>query len=84
MKLLTTQVLKKRSVALSKICKKIILEQNRKYIGQVMECLVIDNNRKLARANNFKQVFLDRRAAGFVHAKITDAGYSHLKGEINK
>jgi len=84
MKLLTTQVLKKRSVALSKICKKIILEQNRKYVGQVMECLVVDRERKLARANNFKQVFLDRRAAGFVHAKIMGAGYSHLKGEINK
>ncbi len=84
MKLLTTQVLKKRSVALSKICKKIILEQNRKYVGQVMECLVVDSNRKLARANNFKQVFLDRRDTGFVHAKIMGAGYSHLKGEINK
>jgi len=84
MKLLTTQVLKKRSVALSKICKKIILEQNKRYIGQVMECLVIDNNRRLARAPNFKQVFLDRRAEGFVHAKIMDAGHSCLKGEINK
>ena len=84
MKLLTTETLKKRSVALSKVCRKIILEQNKKYIGQVMECLVIDNDRRLARAPNFKQVFLDRRAAGFVHAKIMDAGYSCLKGEINK
>jgi len=84
MKLLTTQVLKKRSVALSKICKKIILEQNKKYVGRVMECLVIDNDRRLARAPNFKQVFLDGRAAGLVYAKIMDAGHSHLKGEINK
>jgi MiaB/RimO family radical SAM methylthiotransferase len=84
MKLLTTETLKKRSVALSKVCRKIILEQNKKYIGQVMECLVTDRERKLARAHNFKQVFLDRRAAGFVHAKIMDASHSCLKGEINK
>jgi len=84
MKLLTTETLKKRSVALSKVCQRIILEQNEKYIGQVMECLVTDADRRLARAPNFKQVFLDARGNGFVHAKIMDASHSCLKGEINK
>jgi len=82
MKILPTQTVKKRSVRLSKICKRIILEQNMKYIGQELACLVTDERRRLARANNFKQVFLNRQADGFITAAISDASYGHLKGKI--
>ncbi len=84
MKPLTTQALKKRSARLSKICKKIILEQNRKYVGRDLVCLVTDKNRRLARASNFKQVFLDARADGMVKAKIVEANSTYLRGNIKK
>lgn len=84
MKLLTTQVLKERSVTLSKICRELSLEQNKKYVGRVVDCLITDRRRKLARAHNFKQVFLDKLNGDFVSVKIVGAGYSHLKGRINK
>lgn len=84
MKPLRTETVKKRTVRLHKLCKKISLEQNKKYIGRELTCLVIDKKRKMARAPNFKQVFLDRQADGFVKVKITGASYGHLKGETQK
>lgn len=84
MKPLTTEIVKKRSVRLSRICAKISLEQNEKYVGKKLLCLVTEPEKKLARLPNFKQVFLDKREDGFVMARITKAGRSHLKGEINK
>lgn len=84
MKPLTTQVLKERSVRLSKVCRDVILEQNRKYVGRSLSCLVTDADRRLARAPNFKQVFLDRRASGLVKAKIVEANRTYLRGNIKK
>jgi len=82
MRQLSTETVKKRSVRLSKICKKIILEQNKKYIGRKLECIVVDKERRMARAPNFKQVFLDKGAEGFVTATIVNASYGHLKGKM--
>jgi len=84
MKLLPTEVLKKRSVLLTRLCREISLEQNAKYMGRTLDCLVTDKRRRLARAPNFKQVFLDRAADGLVRAKITKASRTYLQGEINK
>ncbi len=84
MKPLTTQALKGRSARLSRICRGIILEQNRKYVGRELVCLVTDSNRRLARAPNYKQVFLDARAGGLVKAKIVEANSTYLRGNIKK
>jgi tRNA A37 methylthiotransferase MiaB len=84
MKPLTTQVIKERSVRLSKIYGNIILEQNRKYVGRSLSCLVTDKDRRLARAPNFKQVFLNGRADGLVNAKIVEANRTYLRGNIKK
>jgi len=84
MKPLSNDVLKERAIRLHRICKEASLKQNRKYIGRELLCLVVDKKRKMARAHNFKQVFLDKKADGFVNAKITGASYGHLKGKLLK
>lgn len=82
MKKLPTEIIAKRSRLLSKICREIHSEKNKLYVGKKFRCLVTDSKRKLARAPNFKQVFLDRDSEGFVQVKITESGRSFLRGKV--
>lgn len=91
MKKLPTETIKQRSRRLSEICRKISLENNKKYIGREMRCLVTGQSKYgqvLARAPNFKQVILDSGDAvkdgRWVDVRIVDVGSSHLKGFIPK
>jgi MiaB-like tRNA modifying enzyme len=87
---LKSQAVKARSEKASEFCWDIIKSCNKPYVGRVLRCLVTGvsaHGETLARAPNYKQVILRRKArpGSFLDVKITGYGRVHLKGEaINR
>lgn len=85
MKQVDEREVKRRSRLLSARCRKIGQEQNRRYIGRVMEGLVVEGGKKggyVARLPNYKPAILgNARLGDFVNVKITDACPTYLIGE---
>ena len=76
-----------RSRALAKLCKKVAVEQNRKWIGWEGEAMVDEqgkNNSWIARNQAYKQIILngDFQLGQMVRVRITDATHWDLRGEV--
>ncbi len=82
---LTDRVKKERSRRMSKLAKKIFLENNENFLGQRMEVLVTElgkNGTFLARTDGYKQVVLDSGVLGEVReVEIIDAEAHYLIGQ---
>ncbi|MEW6328570.1 MAG: tRNA (N(6)-L-threonylcarbamoyladenosine(37)-C(2))-methylthiotransferase [Candidatus Micrarchaeota archaeon] len=86
LKLLPNDVIKKRSGAMSALCRKIALEKNRKLIGKEYAVLATEREKRGVRGRNnaYKQVVLrDERVAlgSFVNVKVAGATACCLIGE---
>jgi len=85
---LSSEEIKKRSTKLALLHKKIALDNNKKWLGQKIRCLIDDfgkNNDMLARNECYKQIVLkaDKFSLGkFVNIKITEITPHYLIGEI--
>jgi len=89
----TKQEKKRREQALTKILRKTALENNKKYLGQVVDVLVDDKNKReewhgktktgkqLSIVND--QLSIKNLAGKFVKVKIIDVKDFGLKGEIS-
>lgn len=87
MKMLDMKVISSRSALLTLKCREISRERNESYLGQELPVLVTEkrDNGFLARANNFKQVFLRQtglKAGDFAKAEIIGAFPHALFGKI--
>jgi tRNA A37 methylthiotransferase MiaB len=82
-----TEISKDRSRILSKISNKISDENNKSYIGKIINGLVIENgknNTKLCRTDNYKPVIIrDKVELGeFIKIQIIDSTQNYLVGNI--
>lgn len=80
-------VSKERSSVLASLCKKVAIEQNRKWIGWEGEALVDEQGKHgtwIARNQAYKQIILegDFQLGQRVQVKIMDATWWDLRGEI--
>jgi len=84
---------KRREKILTEILKETALENNRKYVGRVVEVLIdkVDGDFVFGKTRSFKNVKMGIRnqesgikEGGFIEAKITEAKIWNLEGEINK
>ncbi|MEW6294785.1 MAG: tRNA (N(6)-L-threonylcarbamoyladenosine(37)-C(2))-methylthiotransferase [Candidatus Diapherotrites archaeon] len=80
------RIKKERSRILSLLCRKIALEQNKKFIGRIEECLVSEKGAKkgfIARTSSYKPVVIQDNLLGeFVKLKITEAKPTYLVGTV--
>jgi threonylcarbamoyladenosine tRNA methylthiotransferase CDKAL1 len=77
---------KRRSKILSEICREIGYEQNKRYLGRVVEGLVVEAGEKggyVARLPNYKPAIVrDCEIGDFVTITITDSRPTYLLGEV--
>ena len=77
---------KERSRRLTKICEEIGLENNLRFVGKKMRVLVTKrgkNETLLARADSYRPVVLEEGRIGeFYKAKVVDAKFNYLVGEL--
>jgi MiaB-like tRNA modifying enzyme len=82
---ITDRVKKERSRRMSKLAKKIFLENNKKFLGQRMDVLVTENGKNgtfLGRTDEYKQVVLESGVLGEVRrVEITGAEAHYLIGQ---
>jgi len=76
-----------RSRELAELCKKVALEQNRRWIGWEGEAMVDERGRHgtwIARNQAYKQIILDGdfQLGQMVHVSIKDATWWDLRGEV--
>jgi threonylcarbamoyladenosine tRNA methylthiotransferase CDKAL1 len=78
MKQLPTETIKERSRKMSEIIKRICTENNRKYIGKILDVLVTEKGK--GRAKNYKQVALERNAelGSWIKVKIKEVNHGSL------
>jgi len=81
MKQLASETIKKRSIEVSKLLKRIGLENNRKYIGRRLRVLITEEGK--GRAENYKQVAIDRDIGlgKWADARITGCTSTTLIGK---
>jgi len=82
-----TDIVKKRSVKISKICENISFENNSKYIGKRFCVLITEigkNNTFVGRSENYKPVVLKEKVdiGSFVNVEIIDAKITYLVGSL--
>jgi len=82
-----TEIVKERSRILSKLSNEISYNNNKMYIGKILNSLVIENgknNTKLCRTDNYKPVILrDKVELGeFIKIRIVDSTQNYLVGNI--
>ncbi|MCK5023447.1 MAG: tRNA (N(6)-L-threonylcarbamoyladenosine(37)-C(2))-methylthiotransferase [Candidatus Aenigmarchaeota archaeon] len=91
LKQLTSNVIKERSKAFGPIVKRIVREQNKKWISK--ECTILVNekgktkNQYVGRNESYKPVVVESEKnimGKFVKVKITDSDFTHLSAEIVK
>lgn len=86
MKQVEGRKVKQRSRKLSEICRAIGYEKNKRYLGRIMEGLVVERGEKggyVARLPNYKPVVLDDANLGdFVKIKIINSAPTYLYGEV--
>ncbi|MCX6774198.1 MAG: tRNA (N(6)-L-threonylcarbamoyladenosine(37)-C(2))-methylthiotransferase [Candidatus Micrarchaeota archaeon] len=82
MKQLASEITKQRSIKVSKLLKKIGLENSRKYIGRKLRVLITEEGK--GRAENYKQVAINRKIklGEWVNVKITDCTNTTLIGKV--
>jgi len=81
MKQLSSEVKKRRSVELSRVCLEISRKKNERYIGRTKEVLIVEEG--LGRTKNYKPVrFSGGRPGCFVKVKIEKAGPKSLAGSL--
>ncbi len=77
---------KERSRRLTKICEEIGLENNLRFVGKKMRVLVTKrgkNETLLARTDSYRPVVLEEGRIGeFYKAKVVDAKFNYLVGEL--
>lgn len=77
---------KRRSTILSARCRELGYEQNKRYIGRIMEGLIVEKGKKggyVVRLPNYKpEIIRDGKIGDFVKIKITDARPTYLLGEV--
>jgi MiaB-like tRNA modifying enzyme len=77
---------KRRSTALSAKCREIGYEQNKRYVGRIVEGLIVEKGKKggyVVRLPNYKPAIIREGKPGdFVEIKITDARPTYLLGEV--
>ena len=82
---LTDRVKKERSRRMSELKKRILLENNEKFLGQKVDVLVTEKGKNgtfLARTDGYKQVVLESGMLGEMHrVEITDAKAHYLIGQ---
>jgi MiaB-like tRNA modifying enzyme len=82
MKMLPNTEVKRRSEAMSALCKKISLEKNRKFVGKKYEVLLTELAKSTTGRNqNYKQIVVEGKLGEFVTAKITKATSNYLMAE---
>jgi MiaB-like tRNA modifying enzyme len=82
-----TEIAKKRSKELTKICKKISLENNLEQIGKKYNVLITErgkNNTFVGRSENYKPVILKQKVniGSFYNVNIVDAKSNYLVGRL--
>ncbi|MCD6522716.1 MAG: tRNA (N(6)-L-threonylcarbamoyladenosine(37)-C(2))-methylthiotransferase [Candidatus Diapherotrites archaeon] len=86
MKKIPTEVIKKRSVICSDVCRRISFEQNKRYIGKEWNVFVTEKGKKgnfIARAPNYKQIIVKKAKLGNKYRiKVVKAHPSYLEGKI--
>jgi MiaB-like tRNA modifying enzyme len=84
---LKTEIVKKRSQILSKLCNKISLEKNQKHVGKQYNILITEFGKEgtfVGRAENYKPVIIREKVTlgEFISAQIIDAASTYLVGSI--
>ncbi|KUO41698.1 MAG: hypothetical protein AVW06_00820 [Hadesarchaea archaeon DG-33-1] len=86
MQLVDGREVKRRSTMLSARCREIGYEQNKRYVGQIVEGLVVEEGEKggyVVRLPNYKPAIIRGGKIGdFVTIKITGARPTYLLGEV--
>ncbi len=73
---------KRRSEAMSALCRRIALEKNRKFIGKTYDVLLTELAKSTTGRNiNYKQIVVDGNLGEFVKAKVKKATYGYLLAE---
>jgi len=83
MKQLPTEIIKERSKEASEVVHRICAENNSKYIGKIVDVLVLEQNGRKGRTENYKQVVLDKKAklGTWIKTKIERVNHSSLFGQ---
>lgn len=86
MKQLHGRQIKARSRILSKLCREVAFENNKRLIGKTLEVLVSEHGSKgnfVARTNSYKPVVIEKELfCKFANVEITDAKPTHLIGKV--
>ncbi len=82
MKQLPTEIIKERSKETSEVVRMICAENNSKYIGKIVDVLVLEQDGRKGRTENYKQVVLSKKAklGTWIKTKIKRANHSSLFG----
>ena len=84
---LRTEIVKKRSQILSKLCNKISIEKNQNHVGKKYNILITEIGKEdtfVGRAENYKPVVIKEkvRVGDFISVQIIDAASTYLVGSI--
>ncbi|MFH1448724.1 MAG: tRNA (N(6)-L-threonylcarbamoyladenosine(37)-C(2))-methylthiotransferase [Candidatus Micrarchaeota archaeon] len=82
MKPLPNSEVKRRSVLMSSLCKKIEFGKNNRFIGKTYEVLLTEFVKSTTGRNiNYKQIVVDGELGEFIQARITGATSNYLRAE---
>lgn len=82
-----THIVKERSIRITEVCKKMILEKNREHLGKKYSVLVTEQGKHQTfsgRAENYKQIILKEpiRIGDIVSIEVVETSLTHLVGRL--